>query len=274
MAGRRLTSAASHPYMLASSADNQGRTSRGRRAALSIAGQIDDETDLPAKRVEAEAQAWLSRAHGDKTGPAGSRPPQGEGAEDADGVEPAAKGAPLQLETLKHRSEFDRLRHGRKWVAVSFILQGAPREGASATGPRFGFVVGAKALKESGAGKGAERPGAVMRNRARRRLKEAVRLLAETHARPDFDYVIIGRWESLHQRFADLLEELQLAFGKVNRPPRANDGTPRPGRQRKAQVTENQGPLGTIADETPNPPSATAEQAGRPSRVIANDGRK
>lgn len=181
----------------------------------------------------------------------------------------------MQLKTLKRRSEFDGLRSGRKWVASSFILQGAPRrEEAAGPGPRFGFVVASKALRESGAAKGAERPGAVMRNRSRRRLKEAVRLVAETHARPDFDYVLIGRRDSLHQCFADLLEELQLAFGKVNRPPREGDGKPRPGGARQAKAKNNQGHLGTKAGGTPASPPAQAEESGRPPRVIANDGRK
>jgi ribonuclease P protein component len=180
----------------------------------------------------------------------------------------------LRLETLKRRSEFDRLRKGRKWVATSFILQGAPRgENRTGGGPRFGFVVASKALRESGAGKGAHRPGAVMRNRARRRLKEAVRLVAPEDALTDFDYVIIARRESLHQRFTDLLEELQLAFGKVNRPPRAGDGMVRPGRQHTAEPRQNQGHLEAIAGEAPVS-SRKSEGAGRAPRVTANDGRK
>jgi hypothetical protein len=56
-------------------------------AAPETAGQIlDDETDLPAKRVETEAQAWLPDAHGDETGPAGSCAPPVEGPEKADRV--------------------------------------------------------------------------------------------------------------------------------------------------------------------------------------------
>lgn len=174
----------------------------------------------------------------------------------------------MRLNTLKRRPEFDRLRSGRKWVAASFILQGAPRrEGDGEHGPRFGFVVASKALRESGAGKGAERPGAVMRNRARRRLKEAVRLLAGNHARADFDYVVIGRRDSLHQGFADLLEELQLAFGKVNRPPRDDDGKSRSGGMKTAKAKNNQGHPGTKAGETPaSPPSGRERQSAKSDR--------
>jgi ribonuclease P protein component len=85
-------------------------------------------------------------------------------------------------------------------------------------------------------GQPRKRPGAVMRNRARRRLKEAVRLTAPHHARGDFDYVVIGRREALHQSFADLLEDMQTAFDKVHRPPRAKGAGAKtgPGRERAA----------------------------------------
>ncbi len=126
------------------------------------------------------------------------------------------------METLKRRAEFDRVRDGHKWVAKGFILQGKPRndDGADSQ-PRFGFAVGGKALAELVPGKPVKKAGAVLRNRARRRLKEAVRLTAPQQAQPNFDYVVIGRREALNQRFADLLEDFQFAFGKVNRPQRA-----------------------------------------------------
>jgi ribonuclease P protein component len=129
----------------------------------------------------------------------------------------------LRLETLKRRSEFDRVRKGRKWAAKGFILQGMPREGDKGGPPRFGFVMSGKALSSLAPGQPAKRAGAVIRNRAKRRLKEAIRLVAPQHALPNHDYAVIGRREVLHQRFSDLLEELQVAFGKVNLPPRDPD---------------------------------------------------
>jgi ribonuclease P protein component len=145
------------------------------------------------------------------------------------------------LETLKRRAEFERVRAGRKWVAKGFILQGLPREDETQSrAARFGFVVAGKALAEKKPGEPAKRTGAVVRNRARRRLKEAVRLIAPSHAKPNFDYVVIGRREALHQSFADLLEDLKLAFGKVHRPPRANDGRHPPKSGRRASAGDTQ----------------------------------
>ena len=136
---------------------------------------------------------------------------------------------PFRLTTLKTRAEFQRVQAGSKWAARAFVLQGLARPKEGPAGPRFGFAVGSRALasepKEKG--KPAKRPGAVMRNRARRRLKEAVRITAPHCANADFDYVVIGRREALHQSFADLLEDMQLAFEKVHRPPRVKGAAPK-----------------------------------------------
>jgi len=147
---------------------------------------------------------------------------------------PPVRSAQSPPVTLKSRAQFNRVRGGGKWTAPSFVLQALPRSGDDDASPRFGFTVSSKALTVRSAGTPVKRPGAVLRNRARRRLKEAVRLLAPCHAKPNFDYVVIGRREALHQRFADLLEDMQLAFGKVHRPPRANDGKAHPDRGRAA----------------------------------------
>ncbi len=125
------------------------------------------------------------------------------------------------METLKTRGEFQRVRHGRKWVAPAFILQGIARERDEAGAPRFGFTVSSKSVAtESAAGK--RRGKAVDRNRARRRLKEAVRLTLNSNARPGFDYVIIGRASALTRNFADLLADMRLAFHKVSQPARSD----------------------------------------------------
>ena len=146
----------------------------------------------------------------------------------------------MPFTTLKSRAEFNRVRGGGKWTARSFVLQAMPRAAQDGAAARFGFTVSSKALTVRGGDAPVKRAGAVLRNRARRRLKEAVRLLAPLHAKPNFDYVLIGRREALHQRFADLLEDLQLAFGKVHRPPRANDGKAHPKTGRAAPAGETQ----------------------------------
>jgi ribonuclease P protein component len=125
---------------------------------------------------------------------------------------------PFKLETLKRRVDFLRLKQGRRWTSPAFILQMQPQEirsDAAISGPRFGFTVSDRAIatvEESG----RKRGGAVKRNRARRRLKEAVRIVAPRAARPGFDYAVIGRQEALERDFADLLADMELAFHKVH----------------------------------------------------------
>jgi ribonuclease P protein component len=145
----------------------------------------------------------------------------------------------VRLPTLKTRAEFSRVKNGSKWAAKSFVLQAMVRDGdGGPVGARFGFTVASRSLiekNEGNKGQPPKRPGAVMRNRAKRRLKEAVRLLAPVYARAEYDYVIISRREALHQTFSDLLEDFRIAFGKVHRPQRGKHSQP-PSRGGREQV--------------------------------------
>lgn len=54
--------------------------------------------------------------------------------------------------------------------------------------------------------------GAVVRNRAKRRLREAARLLAPLHARPGHDYVLIARGGTATRPWARLLDDVKSAL--------------------------------------------------------------
>lgn len=111
------------------------------------------------------------------------------------------------LGRLKRRAEFLRVRNGLRFVTAAFVLEARQRADAGPSDPpKFGFTASRKV------------GGAVVRNRARRRLKEAVRLHAEGAARPGFDYVLIARAGTLQRRFADLVEDLRLALDRIHRP--------------------------------------------------------
>lgn len=73
--------------------------------------------------------------------------------------------------------------------------------------PRAGFT----ATKKLG--------GAVKRNRARRRLKEAVRLLLPLHGAPGADYVFIARARTAARPWPALLDDVKSAL--VSLAPRA-----------------------------------------------------
>ena len=110
---------------------------------------------------------------------------------------------------LKTRAEFLHVRGGARFTAPSLVLQARRRDGGEAEDcqlARFGFT----ATKSLG--------GAVVRNRARRRLKEAVRLAGPTHAVEGYDYVLIAREGTVQRPFTALINDLERAFAKVHAP--------------------------------------------------------
>jgi ribonuclease P protein component len=112
---------------------------------------------------------------------------------------------------LKTRAEFLHVREGARFAAPSLVLQARARGDVApddAGVARFGFT----ATKTLG--------GAVVRNRARRRLKEAVRLVAPTRAKEGYDYVLIARSGTVQRRFTELTKDLERALTKVHQAPR------------------------------------------------------
>lgn len=57
---------------------------------------------------------------------------------------------------------------------------------------------------------------AVVRNRARRRLREAARLILSTHAVPGHDLVLIARGDTPTRNWDDLLNDLRTALKRLN----------------------------------------------------------
>jgi ribonuclease P protein component len=58
--------------------------------------------------------------------------------------------------------------------------------------------------------------GAVARNRAKRRLREAARAVLPLYAREGHDYVLVARPETLSRPYAALLDDLKTAVGGVH----------------------------------------------------------
>lgn len=54
--------------------------------------------------------------------------------------------------------------------------------------------------------------GAVVRNRAKRRLREAARLLLPLHGRPGSDYVFIARAQTPSRAWPSLLDDVESAL--------------------------------------------------------------
>lgn len=66
--------------------------------------------------------------------------------------------------------------------------------------------------------------GAVVRNRAKRRLREAARLLLPQHGRPGCDYVLIARSGTTARPWARLLDDVKTALIRLAAEPGSAGG--------------------------------------------------
>ena len=105
---------------------------------------------------------------------------------------------------MRKRAEFLAARRGRRLNGPNFFVE--TRDRGDGCDPRFGLTV----TKKVG--------NAVVRNRIRRRLREAIRLGAEADMAPGFDYVIVARREVRDMPFAALKDELSRRLARTKQP--------------------------------------------------------
>ena len=105
-------------------------------------------------------------------------------------------------ERLKRRAEFLRVAaKGRRAPMPGLVLQALARGDEAPA--RIGFTVTRKV------------GNAVVRNRTRRRLKEAARLLLRDHPVLGVDLVVVGRDKTRARPFLALQEDLRRALAKA-----------------------------------------------------------
>lgn len=106
---------------------------------------------------------------------------------------------------LKKRKDFVRVaKAGAKVVTTSFILQAAQSLSKESQEPKFGFTT----TKKLG--------HAVVRNRARRRMRAAVRETVNVAAM-NTEYVLIGRYTTAECPYTDITRDLKYALKRINR---------------------------------------------------------
>ena len=122
----------------------------------------------------------------------------------------------IPIERLKIRPDFLAAAKALACARGAVTAQARDRRDGSPT-IRIGFT----ATKRIG--------NAVARNRCKRRLREAARLLAPLHGRPGCDYVFIARGGTAARPWARLLDDMKSALIRLAADLSASDPTLSPG---------------------------------------------
>jgi ribonuclease P protein component len=176
------------------------------------AENLKREADLSTEQTCTQAPSRFPRAHGNQRrtqSPVGAPGAWTQAAVCLTAKKNAAHIA--SMERLRQRADFLAAASGIKVPAAAFVLQARKRRDG---GPaRFGFTVSKKV------------GNAVERNRVRRRLREIVRLSAESWLRAGHDYVLIGRRAALNLPFARMAQDFEGALRQAHTRRNGNMGT-------------------------------------------------
>jgi ribonuclease P protein component len=140
--------------------------------------------------------------------PPGSRPAEAA----CDVIPPAVRESAASIYKLQKRWQFLACAKGRSLARGGVAIQALRRSDET---PRIG--VGFTATRKIG--------GAVQRNRAKRRMREAARQLLPLHGVPGHDYVFVARGGTIDREWRRLLDDVRSALvglaAGADEPPRA-----------------------------------------------------
>ena len=172
------------------------------------------QTDFPAEQPEAQAAPRVPRAHGDEERPENPGLASRQGPQASERLS-ASSGPPRPLPTDKNTPPLgvQRLRLRREFLFVAngyserrklIVVQGRRRDaGRPIAGEGF------TTTKKIG--------NSVTRNRARRRLREAARMLLPHLGVAGADYVFIARQDTAEAPWARLLDDMEIALISLRR---------------------------------------------------------
>ena len=155
------------------------------------------ETHIPTVPARPQPQTWFPFTHEHQGGssnfgaPSCQRPCPAVSLNEMDIT-------PSTVKRLKIRRDFLFVAKGRKAVRAGVVIQTRRRDGSLHCGAGF------TATKKVG--------NAVIRNRAKRRLREAARLLLPLHGRPGYDYVFIARAATPDLEWRLLFDDVKKAM--------------------------------------------------------------
>lgn len=121
----------------------------------------------------------------------------------------------LPVETLRQRADFLRAAQARRRSTPGFTLQ-ARHRADDTPAIRVGFTCSRKI------------GNAVLRNRAKRRLRAVVREILPGLGRGGWDYVLVGRpGATVDRAYADLCDDLRQALGHIHESHSHHQGRPK-----------------------------------------------
>lgn len=197
----------------------------GRRAGSPNPVGVTDEAYFSTKQQGAQAPSWVPSQDGGQVRSPDTEPSPGEGTQDPERIAGRAGGARLlpatrsgemstidekcrqaRLGTIRHRRDFLKAARGRRFTAPTLMMQARCRgDGEPPDGIRLGLTCSRKV------------GGAVVRNRAKRRLRAVAQEVLPLHGKSGWDYVLVGRaGTTAYHPFFDLIGDLRAALARVH----------------------------------------------------------
>ena len=113
-----------------------------------------------------------------------------------------------RIETIQTRADFLRVASaGQRYTVPTLVVQAAPSPEGSRTAERI--RVGYTASRKVG--------NAVLRNRAKRRMRAAAASVLPMQGRVGTDYVLIARTSTPDRPFSELIVDLEAALRRIER---------------------------------------------------------